>query len=303
MYDCIVIGGGPAGLSAAIYLARQRLNFVMIADAIGGQALWSAQVDNYLGFHLLDGMHLVEKFKEHLRDYKDSFLLKEGRRVASVEKLGDGGFRVTTEKGEFFDAKSVIVASGTKHRELHVPGEQAFYGRGVTYCSTCDGPLYANKEVIVVGGGNSAMQAALSISSYAKHVTMLTVNDRLKGDEMLKKKVEETEKVSLIYEAKTTKILGDTFVTAMEYEVGGQKKTLEAQGVFIEVGLVPVSDFISFVKKNALSEIEVDIHNQTSVPGVWAAGDVTNVTEKQISVAVGEGSKAAIAAMKWLQTQ
>lgn len=301
MNDCVIIGGGPAGLSAAVYLARQRLKFVLIAEAIGGQALWSASVENYLGFHLLDGMHLVEKFKEHVMSYQEGFLLKEGHRASSVERI-EGGFKVSTDKGESFEARTVLIATGEKHRELNVPGERAFYGRGVTYCAMCDGPLYKDKDVAVIGGGNSAMQTALFLRAYAKSVTIMTVNDELKGEATLKKKIEADADIRVMPRTKTTKILGDSFMTGVEYEsVDGTRAVLESQGVFIEIGLVPVSDFIDIIKKNKTGEIEVDIHNQTNVPGIWAAGDVTNVTEKQIAVAVGEGCKAALGVMKWLQ--
>jgi alkyl hydroperoxide reductase subunit AhpF len=198
----------------------------------------------------------------------------------------------------------VLVVTGEKHRELGVPGEKEFYGRGVTYCATCDAPLFKDKDVIVVGGGNSAMESALFLEKYATKVVILTINDALKGDGTLMKKIESSKKISVLPNVKTTKILGDAFVTGMEYETkDGEKKVMKTQGVFIEIGLIPVSDFIDMVKKNKWNEIEVDMNNRTSVPGIWAAGDVTTVTEKQIAVAVGEGSKAALRIIKYLQQQ
>jgi len=300
MYDCIVIGGGPAGLAATIYFARQKLKLLVITKEVGGQTLLSSDVENYLGFHLIDGLHLVENFKAHLKDYEKDFELKEGERVTSVEKM-KGGFSVVTDKGTY-ETKTILVATGEKHRELGVPGEKEFYGRGVTYCATCDAPLFKDKEVIVVGGGNSAMESSLFLEKYATKIVILTINDALKGDGVLMKKVQASEKISVLANAKTTKVLGDAFVTGMEYETKeGEKKVMKAQGVFIEIGLVPVSDFIDVVKKSKQGEIEVNIKNETSVPGIWAAGDVTTVTEKQIAVAVGEGSKASLGIIKHLQ--
>jgi alkyl hydroperoxide reductase subunit F len=301
MHDSIIIGAGPAGLAAAIYLARQKLNFVLITKVVGGQTLWSSEVENYLGFHLIDGVHLVEKFKEHLNDYKDSFTLKDGESVTGVEQTG-AGFRVVTDKGSY-EAKTVLAATGEKHRELGVPGEKEFYGRGVTYCATCDAPLYRGKDVAIVGGGNSAMEAALFLEKYASSVTILTVNDALAGDSTLKSKI-SAGGMTVIPNAKAAKILGDSFVSGLEYELkDGKREVLKTQGVFIEIGLIPISDFIGIVKKNKRGEIEVNVKNETSVPGIWAAGDVTNVTEKQIAVAVGEGSKAALGIIKWLQKE
>jgi alkyl hydroperoxide reductase subunit F len=301
MLDSIIIGGGPAGLAAAVYLARQKISFAIITKVFGGNAIWSADVENYLGFHLLDGSHLVEKFREHLKDYEGMFQLIEGDEVASLEQIS-GGFKLKTAKNIEIESKTVLIASGEKHRELNIPGEKAFYGRGVTYCATCDAPLYRGKDVVVVGGGNSAMEAALFLEKYAKSVTILTVNEKLSGDAMYRKKVEASEVMSVRSKTKALKILGDSFVSGLEYETeDGNKQLLQIQGVFIEIGLIPVSEFISFVKKDKAGEILVNERNETSINGVWAAGDVTNVTEKQIAVAVGEGSKAALQIIKWLQ--
>ncbi len=302
-YEAMIIGGGPAGLAAAIYFARQKLAFIMIADAIGGQAAWSSDVENYLGFHLVDGMHLVDKFREHLNDYKDSFVLWEGQRIAELVAI-EGGFRAKTEKGDTCDARTVLIATGEKHREIGAPGEKAFYGRGVTYCATCDAPMYAGKDTVVVGGGNSAMEAALLLEKYAKSVSIILVNDALKGDEMYKQRILSSKMIRVIPNAKTTRIFGDTFVNGLEYEMqGGAREILDVQGVFIEIGLVPASDFVSIVKKDKWNQILVNERNETSVSGIWAAGDVTNITEKQIAVAVGEGSKASLQLIKWLQKQ
>lgn len=301
MLDSIIIGGGPAGLAAAVYFARQKLSFALVTKVFGGNALWSADIENYLGFHLLDGSHLVEKFREHLKDYEKAFDLIEGDQVLAVEQI-PGGFSVNMEKRGVLETKTVLIATGEKHRELNIPGEKEFYGRGVTYCATCDAPLYRDKDVVVVGGGNSAMEAALFLEKYAKSISILTVNDQLSGDAMYKKKIESSKNISVIPSVKASRVLGDSFVSGIEYMTSeGKKVLLGTQGIFIEIGLVPVSDFIDFVKKNKSGEILVNELDETSVGGVWAAGDVTNVTEKQIAVAVGEGSKAALGIIRWLQ--
>lgn len=301
MLDTIVIGGGPAGLAAAVYLARQKITFTMLVKELGGMSLWSSDVENYLGFHLLDGVELVHRFREHLKDYGDAFTLKEGESVSKVEKI-EGGFRITSDKGTY-DARTVLVVTGERPRTLNVPGEKEFYGKGLTYCATCDAPLFAGKDVVVVGGGNSAMDAALFLSKYATHITLVTVNEALAGDAVLKKRCESDPKMTVITNAKTTAIQGSSFVTGIELEGADGKRTVRpTQGVFIEVGLIPSSQFIDLVEKNHLGEIVIDKQNKTSVPGIWAAGDVTDVTEKQIAVAVGEGSKAALQIIKWLAT-
>ncbi|OGL79044.1 hypothetical protein A3E39_02245 [Candidatus Uhrbacteria bacterium RIFCSPHIGHO2_12_FULL_60_25] len=304
MYDAVIVGGGPAGLAAAVYLARHKLNFIMLTGDIGGQTLWSSDVENYLGFHLIDGVKLVGEFKKHLEDYKDAFELHEGEPVTNVERA-DRGFRVTTEKGSY-DTKTVLIATGETHRRLNVPGEKELYGHGVTYCATCDAPLFSGKDVAVIGGGNSAMDAALFLEKYASHVTLMTVNKELAGDAVMKKKCETSAKISVIPNATVTAIKGtdQNKVTGVEYRLAeGTAQVKETEGVFIEIGLVPVSGFIRIVEKNKWGEIVVDKKNATNVPGIWAAGDVTDVTEKQIAVAVGEGSKASLEIIKWLQSQ
>lgn len=302
MLDVIVIGGGPAALAAAVYLARQKISFAMFASELGGMALWSSDVENYLGFHLLDGVALIKRFQDHLSDYKDAFALHDQESVTALEKI-DNGFRVTTDKG-VHEARTILIATGEKPRHLDIPGEKAFYGKGLTYCANCDAPLFGGKNVTVVGGGNSAMDAALFLEKYASHVTLVTVNAALMGDKVMKQRCETSPKMTIIANTKTVGVKGDAFVSHIELEgADGVRQTLPTQGIFIEVGLVPSSQFLgTFVEKNKWGEVVIDKHNQTSVPGVWAAGDVTDVTEKQIAVAVGEGSKAALQIIKWLAT-
>ncbi|MBI5655161.1 FAD-dependent oxidoreductase [Candidatus Uhrbacteria bacterium] len=293
MYETIVIGGGPAGIAAAIYLARQKVKFLMLGGLFGGKTAWSADVENYLGFHLLDGAELTKKFREHLNDYRGSFELKEGEMAKKAEKMGKG-FRLTTDGGTY-EARTLLVATGEKNRKLNVPGEDEFMNKGVTYCATCDAPLFKDKVVHVIGGGNSAMDAALFLEKYATSVTIVTVNPELTGDAAMKGKCLVSPKIKVLSSTKTSRILGEQFVSGIGL-VGpdGTERTEPTQGVFIEIGLVPEADFIDFVEKDKQGQIIVDKRNRTSIEGVWAAGDVTDVTEKQIAIAVGEGSKAAL---------
>ena len=297
MKDAIIIGAGPAGMAAAVYMAREKLNFIVVSKNIGGQTLWSAEVGNYLGFQLLSGDELVKKFKDHISSYGVD--VREGEEVTAVKKTKKG-FKVITKKAEY-EALALLVATGEKHRKLNVPGEEEFYGRGVTYCATCDAPLFDKKNVAVVGGGNSAMEAALSASKYASKVHLVTINPELQGDDTLIERVKRDKKIRIIPNAATTEIIGDKFVNSLKYDQAGEPKELKIKGVFIEVGLLPVSDFIDIVQKDDWNQIIVDKNNMTNVEGIWAAGDVTDVTEKQIAVAVGEGSKAAIQLIKYVE--
>jgi alkyl hydroperoxide reductase subunit F len=302
VYDVIILGGGPAGLAAAVYLARQRMRFLLLTQNIGGQTLWSSDVENYLGFHLLDGPSLVKRFREHLKDYAASFDLHENEPVTRVSRI-IGGFSVATAKGSY-TARTVLVATGTKHRTLDVPGEKEFYGHGVTYCANCDAPLFAGKRVMVVGGGNSAMDAALFTAKYAAQVTLTTINPELRGDGGLIKQCLSHPKIKLLTSVKTLAIQGAKSVTGVRLlQADGQERIQSVDGVFIEIGIVPVAQSVDFVAKDQSGQIIVDKSNATDVEGIWAAGDVTDIPSKQIAVAVGEGSKAALSIIAHLQRQ
>jgi len=293
--DCIIIGAGPAGMAAAIYMARQKLDFVVISKTVGGQTLLSSEVGNYLGFQLLSGNELVDQFKKHMQNY--NIKIKEGEEVESIEKL-DKGFKVKTKSKEF-EALTVLVATGEKHRKLGIPGEDEYYGKGVTYCATCDAPLFGNKDIAVIGGGYSAMEAALFAAKYSKKIYIININTDLEGDEELKTRIKKEEKIEVIPNAMTKEVMGEKFVTGLRYEKDEKVTDLKVQGVFVEVGLIPVADFIDIVEKDKWNQIKVDKDNATSVEGIWAAGDVTDVTEKQIAVAVGEGTKASLKIIKY----
>ena len=301
MYDAIIIGGGPAGLAATVYLARQKLNFLLLASEIGGQASWSSDVEDYLGFHMLDGAALTKRFQEHLSDYKGMYELRENEKATSVEAT-PSGFLVKTEQGSY-EAKTILIASGSKRRELNIPGEKEFDGKGVTYCATCDAPLFKDKKVFVIGGGNSAMDAALFLEKYTTDIGLVSLNASLMGDAVMMQKVSSSSNIKVLLSTKTTKVVGTKFVEGVGLSgPDGVERVEQCAGIFIEIGLVPCSQFVPLVEKDKWGQIVVDKRNQTSVPGIFAAGDVTDVTEKQIAVAVGEGSKAALELIKYLQT-
>jgi alkyl hydroperoxide reductase subunit F len=296
MYDLIIIGAGPAGITAAVYSARKRMKFLVLTGDIGGQAAWSGDIENYTGYQFVTGPELVSKFEEHMRKYSMEF--HEREEVTGIEKL-DGAIRVTTGKGRY-EARTVIIASGKVSRELGVPGEKEFKSKGLTYCATCDGPLFGGKDVAVVGGGNSALDAALQMVKIAKHVHIINNTESLGGDAVMREKIERSPNVRIINGAKVTAITGDRMVTGIDIRTRSAEEHISVEGVFVEIGLVPNSKFADLVDKNNRGEIKVNCKNETNVPGVFAAGDVTDVSGKQIIIAAGEGSKAALSAFKYI---
>jgi len=299
MKDLIIIGAGPAGITAAVYAARKKIDFSVITEDIGGQAALSGDIENYTGYQFITGPELAMKFKEHLQKF--DFDLQEGIEVTKVEKNGDN-FSVTTSDGKVQLSRTVIISSGKRPRSLNIPGEQEFKNRGLTYCATCDGPLFANKEVAVIGGGNSALDAILQMMRIASKVYLINIHDKLGGDPVMRDKVEASDKVEILNKTKTLEVIGDKFVKGLKVEVDGKARELSVQGIFVEIGLIPNSGFINMVEKNKAGEIVINCAVETNVPGLFAAGDVTNVPEKQIIIAAGEGSKASLAAFKYLST-
>ncbi|MDP2912881.1 MAG: FAD-dependent oxidoreductase [Candidatus Omnitrophota bacterium] len=298
MYDLIIIGAGPAGITAAVYAARKRLQFLVLTGDIGGQAAWSGDIENYTGYQFITGPDLTAKFEEHMRKY--NVPVKEREEALEVKKTG-GAIKVRTAKGEY-ESKTVIIASGKVSKELGVPGEKEFKNKGLTYCATCDGPLFGGKAVAVIGGGNSALDAALQLIKIARHVYMINITPYLGGDAIMRQKVESSEVVTVINNARVTAVVGDNMVSGIMIKREERIEPLAVQGVFVEIGLKPNSGFAKDVEKNEYDEIKVNCLNQTNVPGIFAAGDVTDVPEKQIVIAAGEGSKAALAAFKYLNS-
>jgi len=298
MKELIIIGAGPAGLSAAIYAARQKLDFVVLTVNIGGQTNWSTEVGNYLGFHLLSGEELAQKFEEHLTDY--NIRVKENEPVVQIKKKGRS-FVVKTEKNNY-EAKAVIIASGKQPKFLQVPGEKKLYGRGVTHCATCDAPLYEGKTAVIVGGGNSAVEAAMILEKYAKKIYVLNIGKKISAEPFLVRKLRKIRNLEVVNNARAAEILGDKSVSGINFEQQGRQKKLKADGIFVEIGLIPNTKFCAgLVKLNKKKEIKVNKEMNTSIPGVFAAGDCNDGIEKQIIVAAGEGCVALLQAVNYLQ--
>ncbi|MFA5388200.1 MAG: FAD-dependent oxidoreductase [Candidatus Omnitrophota bacterium] len=296
IYDLIIIGAGPAGITASVYAARKKINFLVISKDIGGQAGWSSDVENYPGYQFITGPHLVSKFEEHLKQY--DIQLKENEEAVGLEKKGEI-IHIKTTKADY-EAKTVIIASGKRVKKLGVPGEEEYKNKGVAYCVTCDGPLFAGKDVAVIGGGNSALDAAIQLMNIANKVYLINITDRLTGDPVMQEKIQNSRKVSVFNNTRVEAITGAKFVTGIQIDTAGNKQALPVQGVFIGIGLMPNSWFVKGVNKNGRGEIEVNCANETNIPGVFAAGDVTSVPEKQIVIAAGDGAQAALVAFRYL---
>ncbi len=296
MYDIIIIGAGPAGITASVYAARKKMKVLVVTEDIGGQAAWSGDIENYTGYQFITGPDLAEKFEEHLRRY--DITVKENEAVLALIKKGET-IEVKTEKGTY-ESKTAIIASGKRSRELNVPGEKEYKNRGLTYCATCDGPLFSGKDVAIIGGGNSALDAALQMINIAGHVYIVDINPKLGGDPIMLEKVVNNAKVTVMNNASVSEIKGEKIVTAIKVKTNGAGKEIPVQGVFVEIGLTPNSEFAGDVEKNEHGEIKVNCYNETNVHGIFAAGDVTDVPEKQIIIAAGEGSKATLSAFRYL---
>jgi NADH-dependent peroxiredoxin subunit F len=297
MYDLIIIGAGPAGITAAVYAARKKMNLLVVSKDIGGQAAWSGDIENYTGYQFISGPELAAKFEEHMRKYEID--LKENEAATEITVPGKV-ILVRTNKGGAYEAKTVIVASGKRSRELNARGEKEFKNKGLTYCATCDGPLFSGKDVAVIGGGNSALDAALQMIRIARHVHVINISPKLGGDPIMREKVERSGMVTILNGAQVTSISGDKMVNAIKVKREEQEETIAVQGIFVEIGLIPNSEFAAELAKNEFGEIKVSSRNQTNIPGIFAAGDVTDVPEKQIIIAAGEGSKACLSAFRYL---
>lgn len=299
-FDVAVIGGGPAGSSAAIYSVRKGLRTAIIAEKLGGQLQETKGIENMISISYTEGLQLSSNLETHMRRYPVEVL--EHRRVQKVESLGNGQHRLQLDSGESLIAGSLIVATGAKWRELGVPGEREYIGRGVAFCPHCDGPYYKGKKVVVVGGGNSGVEAAIDLSGICSEVTLIEFSDRLKADDVLVAKLRSISNVQVITNAKTGAIHGDgQVVTGLEYldRATEQLKTIELDGVFVQIGLSPNSAVVKeLVELNSFGEIVVDTKGRTSAKGIYAAGDVTTVPFKQIVIAMGEGAKVALTAFE-----
>lgn len=302
LYDVIIIGGGPAGLSAAVYAARKMMKTILISKNIGGQVTDTFDIENYLGFSEIETGDLINRFEEHVVKYGVTKLV--GPEVVSLDLTGKIK-KVLSDDGKICLARTVILATGKRPRPLNVPGEKELVGKGVAYCSTCDAPLFRDMDTAVIGGGNSALEAALDLAKVAGKVYLVSITP-LTADPILVDKMKSSGKVEVFTEHSTNRIIGHRVVEGIEIQ-GLDDKTsrrLDVQGVFIEIGLLPNSDLVvDTLNVNKTGEILIDCACRTGIVGVFAAGDVTDVPFKQVIIAAGEGAKAALSAYNYLMNQ
>jgi len=298
-FDLVIIGAGPAGMTAGVYAARKQLDTLILTGDVGGQATWSSGIENYLGYIYITGAELVQKFEEHLNQFDIRLeYAKVGR--LSMDKTA---FVVETEDSRRFVAQAVVVASGKSPRLMNVPGEKEFTGRGVAYCATCDGPIFAGMNVAVVGGGNSGLDAAVQLMRICPKVYIIEQMPSLRADEIMQHKVNSAPNVEVLTSTAVREVLGDQFVHGLtvEHLETRARRTLDVKGVFVEIGLDPNTGFLNgLLTLNENGEIPVNCAGHTGIPGLYAAGDVTAVPEKQIIIAAGDGAKAALGAYSYL---
>lgn len=305
IYDVIIIGGSPAGLTAGIYIARKKLKAVILTKNVGGQCLLTDTIENFPGFDLISGRELSEKMRAQSEKY--GVPVREGVEVESIEKTGDN-FLVKLKGGEKMEAKSVIIATGKSPNKLKIPGEKEFENKGVSFCTTCDAPLFAGKDVAVIGGGNSGLNAALDLVKYANKVYVLEYGTRIIGDELLQERLKQSGNAEFLLNAEATEIKGGSFVEKIIYQdkKSGGTKEIFVGGVFVNAGWLPATGFLSAqcgVGLNEKGEVIINPKtNETSLQGIFAAGDVTDVKYKQCVIAAGEGAKAALSAYEYLMS-
>jgi thioredoxin-disulfide reductase len=297
MYDLIIIGGGPAGIAAGIYAARKKINTLLITDGLGGQSVVSAEIQNWIGTPSISGFDLAKNLEDHLRAQKGIEIVDDNRIVA-VQKREDGSFSLTTKNGKTYETKYVLLVSGSSRKKLGVPGEAAFEGKGVVYCSICDAPLFGEKTVAVVGGGNSALESVIDLLPYASKIYLMVRSEILRGDPVTQEKIKKEPKVEILLDAVVQEVEGKDLVTGIKYQnaKSGEMKELPLDGVFVEIGLLPNSDFVKdLVDRDMYGAVKVDGKTQaTSCPGIWAAGDVSDVLYKQNNISAGDAIKAVL---------
>jgi len=301
LYDLVIIGGSAAGASAGVYAARRGLKFLVIAKDLGGEVALSGEVENWLGIQHTTGIELAQQFSAHLKSYNPDIL--DGTLVNLIKRDESGMFKITTDDKHEINAKSVIIATGAHSKLLGVEGEKKYRLRGVSYCTVCDGPLYAGKRTVTIGGGNSALESALMLADIASEVTVINKNTIFKGEKSLIEKISKNPKIKIIYSVLTTGFLGDgTKATNVKYkDSDGQEHEISMDGAFVHIGQIPNSQMIPpECEKNPFGYIMTNLDGSTSCPGLFAAGDVTNVAHKQIIIAAGMGAIAALSAVQYL---
>jgi len=301
--DVVIIGAGPAGLSAAIYSVRKKLKTLILTEDLGGQITQAHQVENYLGIPEISGIDLIEKFRDHAKKFKIE--IKEGIEIKEIKQQDSESFIVATDRGDFL-SKTIIATTGKSYRELKVPGAKEFEGKGITYCATCDAPLYKNKTVAVIGAGDAGQDAVWQLTQYANKVYLLNKYPELRGSNVqMQEKIRNSGKVEIFNNCEPTEVKGEKFVKSLIFKHNGlgETKEIAVDGIFVEIGSVPSSDFLkNVVKLNERGEIIVNhLTGATSQPGIFAAGDVTNILHKQLVIAAGEGAKAALSVYEYLK--
>src|SRR3989338_699498 len=295
-FDLVIIGGGPAATATGVYAARKKLKTLFITESFGGQSVVSPDIQNWIGTISISGDDLAKAFKDHISHYSgESLEIKSGTRVIAVRK-NDTGFEVETKSGDIFNTKTVLIATGADRRKLGIPGAKEFENKGITYCASCDGPLFGDKDVVVIGGGNAGFETSAQLLSYAKSVTLLHHGPEFKADAITVKKVLSNPKMKAILNAETKEIKGDKFVTGLVYENSetGEKNEIKTDGVFVEIGIIPATSFVDgLLDMTDYKQIKVDPRTQkTSIVGIWAAGDCTDGLYHQNNIAAGDGVKA-----------
>lgn len=297
IHDLIIIGAGPGGTAAGVYAARKKLDTLLYAKSYGGQSIVSPNIENWTGEISISGVALAKKFRQHLEHYtSDTFRLVSGRCVESLTMGEDGVFLVTDDKGETEKARTILIASGSGRRKLTVEGAEEYEHKGLTYCASCDGPFFTDKDVVVIGGGNAGFETAAQLLAYTKSVTLLHRNKDYKADKITVEKVLADPKMTGITEANITAVRGDgKKVTSIEYEINGEKKELATEGIFVEIGLVPNTGFVQegLVELDEYKRIKKDpLTHQTSNESIWAIGDASDSLYHQNNIASGEGVTA-----------
>lgn len=303
LYDLIIVGGGPAATTGAVYAARKLMNLALVTYDFQGQVGSTSEIENYMGYQTITGRELADRFAQQAMQF--AFPIGTGEYVNAIGKE-DGVFRVHMSSGTVLQARTVVYATGKRDRKLNVPGEDEFVGRGVAYCATCDAPFYKDLRVVVAGGGNSAFTAALDLLKIAKEVTVVNFAEGWQADEILQDLVKKYGTATLLDNHEVKAIEGDQVVKGVvvaDRSTGGEKR-IAADGIFIEIGLIPNSEPVKdLVALNAIGEVIVDCHCETSVEGFYGAGDVTTVPQKQIIISAGEGAKATLSAYDYLTKQ
>ncbi|MBA3997155.1 MAG: alkyl hydroperoxide reductase subunit F [Candidatus Accumulibacter sp.] len=303
-FDVLVVGGGPAGSAAAIYAARKGIRTGVVAERFGGQVMDTLGIENFISVKATEGPKLAQALEQHVKDYDVDIMNLQRAAKLVPPAAGNGLIEVQLENGATLKSKSVILATGARWREMNVPGEKEYKAKGVCFCPHCDGPLFKGKRVAVIGGGNSGVEAAIDLAGIVAHVTLLEFGDALRADAVLQRKLLSLPNVTVLKSAQTTEVTGDgQKVNGIVYKdrVSGEEKRIELEGIFVQIGLLPATDWLKgTVELSRFGEIEIDAKGQTSVPGVFAAGDCTTTPYKQIIISMGAGATASLSAFDHL---